>query len=263
MARKPSRRKKSKGESWVALVQWTADTANIEKIKLEANERNAKEEFESARASRLMTSRHDWEEICIVQRSWSAIITRVVLAGIVGGIFTTLCSSYFRRRISISQDTKWSAKPNGRARVHRHSNHESNSYRRDKYRERKEERKKEKKQHWTINQSFVIKKRKKKPCFQSTNNARGAALEDWIGPLSLPSPLSRCTLWQMCFMVNINFVFLPIRWCPLFSLPRKKRTKGERAKEEEWISIDMREREGRERKSVRERANDKTVCDLT
>lgn len=44
MARRPSRRRKNKKESRVAIVQQTAETADIEKIKLGANERNVKNE---------------------------------------------------------------------------------------------------------------------------------------------------------------------------------------------------------------------------
>lgn len=67
MARRLNRRRKNKGESRVAIVQRTAETADIEKIKLEANERNVRkvrEEFESARASRPI---YDREETCIIQ----------------------------------------------------------------------------------------------------------------------------------------------------------------------------------------------------
>jgi hypothetical protein len=44
LARRLSQRRRNKGESCVAIVQRTAETADIEKIKLEANERNVKSE---------------------------------------------------------------------------------------------------------------------------------------------------------------------------------------------------------------------------
>lgn len=57
MARRLNRRRKNKGESRVAIIQRTAETADIEKIKLEANERNVKSERARVRADRYTTGR--------------------------------------------------------------------------------------------------------------------------------------------------------------------------------------------------------------
>lgn len=59
--------------------------------------------------------------------------TRVELSNyasdeVVSDIFASLAVVFPKKNINFSKH-KWSAKPNGRARVHRHSNHESNSLR--------------------------------------------------------------------------------------------------------------------------------------
>lgn len=60
---------------------------------------------------------------------------------IVSGIFASLAVVFPEKDINFSRH-KQSAKPNGRARVHRHSNHKSNSYRGSKHHERKKRKRK-------------------------------------------------------------------------------------------------------------------------
>lgn len=67
---------------------------------------------------------------------------------VVSDIFASLAVVFPEKNINFSRH-KRSAKPNGRARVHRHSNHESNSYRGSKHHERKK--KEREKQHLVIN----------------------------------------------------------------------------------------------------------------